>query len=131
MDVKSLIEGAAEEKGWALTSPEEGVYLLSLQTKGDRTQMVYVVFRQDAGHDVALIWSSVGSASKFSDAWQLLDYNWSHTYGALARRGKEVVLKHSELVGPGDERALAQAIEHVGRTADALEEELYGALDMN
>jgi hypothetical protein len=131
MDGKALIEEVVEDKGWALTTPEEGVFLLSMETSEGRSQSVYAVFKEDEGHSVAVLWSSVGSASRFSDPWQLMDYNWSHTYGALARRGSEVVLKFSEIVGQHDAAALAKAIEHVGKTADELEKELYGDLDMN
>lgn len=131
MDHKSMIEAIAEAQSWALSTPDEGVYLLGMQTQGERSQSVYVIFKEDDGHDVALIWSAVGSAAKFEDPWQMLDYNWSHTYGALARRGTEVVLKHSELVSEGDEGALTKALEHVGKTADRLEQELYGDFDMN
>lgn len=132
MDDKAMIQAIAADKSWALETPEEGVYLLSMPTTGDRSQSVYVVFKEDGDHHVALIWSHVGSASKFEDAWQLLDYNWSHTYGALARRnGNEVVLKHAEIVDEGHQAALGKAIEHVGKTADSIEKELYGELDLN
>lgn len=131
MDSKAMIEGIAKERDWALTTPDEGVFLLGMPTTEGRSQSVFVVFREEGGHHIALMWSEVGSASKFDDPWQLLDYNWSHTYGALARRGGTVVLKNSELVSEGDEGALGQAIEHVGKTADSIEAELYGELDLN
>lgn len=131
MDPKAMIESIAKTRDWALTIPEENVYLLGMPTTDDRSQQVYVIFKEDDGHQVALMWSVVGSASKFEDPWELLDYNWSHTYGALARRGTSVVLKNSELVDEGDESALTKALEHVGKTADSIERELYGELDLN
>ena len=131
MDPKAMIESIAKTRDWALTIPEDNVYLLGMPTTGERSQQVYVIFKEDDGHQVALMWSEVGSASKFEDPWELLDYNWSHTYGALARRGSSVVLKNSELLKEGDEGALTLALEHVGKTADSIERELYGDMDLN
>lgn len=131
VDTKAMIEEIAAERDWALNSPEEGVYLLGMPTSEGRSQSVYVIFREEHGHSIALMWSEVASASKFEDPWQLLSFNWSHTYGALAMRGATVVLKHSELVSEGDNAALALALEHVGKTADSIEADLYGELDLN
>lgn len=131
MDPMAMIEAIAAEREWALNVPEEGVFLLGMPTSEGRSQSVYVIFREEHGHQIALMWSEVASTGKFDDPWQLLSFNWSHTYGALARRGSSVVLKHSELVSEGDQSALALALEHVGRTADSIEADLYGELDLN
>tara|TARA_R110002072_G_scaffold81304_2_gene186352 strand:+ start:694 stop:1089 length:396 start_codon:yes stop_codon:yes gene_type:complete len=131
MDPKAMIESIAQTRNWALTIPEDNVYLLGMPTTDGRSQQVYVIFREEEGHQAAILWSVVGSASKFEDPWELLDYNWSHTYGSLARRGNSIVLKNSELVTEGDEDHLILAIEHVGTTADSIERELYGELDLN
>lgn len=133
MSYRGLLEEIIAERDWVLNEDPDGTgFILGMSTTDVRTQSVHIEVREDPeGAAVAVIWSEVAEAEKFSDPWQLLDFNWNNLYGSLARRGSAVVLIHHHLLESADTDELGRAIAHLGKTADAIEEEIYGELDLN
>lgn len=128
-----MLEDLAEEQGWVLNRTEDGSgFLIAMATTDDRSQSVHVEFREDEeGACIAAIWSEIAEAGRFAEPWQLLDFNWTNSYGSLARREGQVVLIQNQLVDSADPEEVARAISYVGRIADAIESEVTGGLDLN
>ena len=129
---RGLLEDVAKQQDWVLNEDTEGGFIIGMPTTEVRTQSVHIEVREDAeGAAVAVIWSEVAEASKFADPWQLLDFNWNNLYGSLARRGPAVVLVHHQLLESAEVDEIGRALAQLGKTADAIEEEIYGELDLN
>ena len=135
MDIDELIHKLADDRGWALLYlKDEDAYRLTVSLPEERFQDVYVNFRRDEEEwYVATLWTVISSVDDFNltQPKELLAFNWRSMYGSLAIRDGEVVLVHNQLADDADWNEIARTVQHMARTADGIEKEIYGDLDEN
>lgn len=107
-----------------------GQLRVEVRTTPQRTQVVQLMRGNDAENDAVLyVWSNVGDLAMIRDATALLRFSIKLSYGAVAIKDDKVVVKHSLRLANADEETLRKAVFFVGRAADTLEAEAYGAAD--
>ena len=126
----NLVAQMSGNNGWAVMQTPTGGFKIELATEAGRTQVVEITFGADPeGRPMAYLWSGATTVDNVADPWYLLGLNTQMAYGAMAVRGREVVVVETQLVSTADYDELQRAIYFVGKFADDLEKQVHGAHD--
>jgi hypothetical protein len=126
----NLVAQMSGNNGWAVVQTQGGGLKIEVATEGGRSQVVEITFGADPeGRPMAYFSSGVTTVDNVADPWYLLGLNTQMAYGAMAVRGREVVVVETQLVGSADYDELQRAIFFVGKFADDLEKQVHGAND--
>lgn len=132
MNVTSLLQQIAHQRGWAMVSNHDGSAKLEIPTEYGRSQVVHVTPGRDPdGRPLVFVWSVVCQTHSIGDPYYLLRLNADLTYGALAVRDPNVILVDTQLVQTADHEELMRSVFYVGKFADELEKQVHGAVDHN
>ena len=125
-----LLAQIAGNNQWAVVQTPTGGFKLELATGEGRTQGVEISFGADPeGRPMAYLFSGVTTVDNVADPWYLLGLNTQMAYGAMAVRGRDVVVVETQLVATVDYDELQRAIYFVGKFADDLEKQVHGSHD--
>ena len=125
-----LLAQIAGNNQWAVVQTPTGGFKLELATGAGRTQVVEISFGADPeGRPMAYLFSGVTTVDNVADPWYLLGLNTQMAYGAMAVRGRDVVVVETQLVATVDYEELQRAIFFVGKFADDLEKQVHGNHD--
>lgn len=128
MRVIQLALQAAAMKTWPAQQQPNGELRLEIGTTPGRTQVVTLTQAQDGDNEpVMFIWSKAGELNAIRDPWEMLRLNAQLTYGRVAVRGNDVLILHALLDATADLQEVGKAIYWVGKAADDIEQQTYGA----
>lgn len=132
MQLQELVPHIAARQGWTWRPDPGGDLLVEVPLHGGRSQVVRLSRILDPEQDeVVVVWSVAGDAAAVTDPMALLRYSTTVVYGAVAVRDNALIVKHTVRGSAADDASVTKAIFHVGRVADSLEAEAYGAHDAN
>lgn len=130
MNLQQILQYLASSMGWAVRFENDGSSHVEIGTQPGRTQVVHVATGYDAEREaVVFVWSPACDWSSARDPWALMRHSIALSYGAVALKDTEIVVKHSLRLANADEMSLRKAIFYVGQAADQLEMEAYGYAD--
>ena len=130
MQLPDFVSHIGRTQGWPTRVDPSGELRIEVATQPGRTQIVHVMQGADAEQDpMVYVWSIAGDFGAARDLQHLMRFSMRLSYGAVAIKDGWIVVKHSIRLAAADEVTLRKSIFYVGRAADMLEAEAYGAQD--
>lgn len=130
MNLQQLLQYLASSMGWAVRFEYDGSAHVEIATQPGRTQVVHVANGFDAEREpIVFVWSPACDWTSARDPWALMRHSIALSYGAVALKDTQIVVKHSLRLATADEQSMRKAIFFVGQAADQLEMEAHGYAD--
>ena len=128
MNIMRLAAQAASMRGWPCRQEMNGDLRVEITTQPGRTQVVNLTAARDGDQEpTVFIWSKAADMAAKNDPWGLLALNMKLTWGRVALRGSELIVLHALLDRTSDLTEVGKAIFWVGKSADDIEQQTYGA----